>query len=75
MEGAIAAAGIAEAVHHHRKKEGEDVSQGFGHLARTVGAGALGAVAANEISRARDSHDRKSGHSSGHHHHHGHGHH
>lgn len=77
-EGAIAAAGIAEAVHHHRKKEGEDVSQGFGHLARTVGAGALGAIAANEISRARDSHDSKHSHSSSGHHHrdrHGHRHH
>lgn len=75
-EGAAVAAAVAEAVHHHRKKEGEDVSSGFGHIMRTVGAGALGAVAANEIERAHDSHRRKRDHSSsGHHHEHVHGHH
>ncbi|KAJ5280066.1 hypothetical protein N7478_005438 [Penicillium angulare] len=81
LEGAVAAAGVAEVIHRHRQKDGEDVSHGFGHIARTVGAGALGAVAANEIERAHTSHERKSHHrsSSGHRHndHHGnkHGHH
>lgn len=69
-EGIIAAAGVAEAVHHHDKKKGKDVSHGFGHVARTVGAGALGAVAANELSRYHE----KSSHSSGHHHRDGHRH-
>lgn len=54
MGGAIAAAGVAEAVHKYHKKEGEEVSHGFGHFARTIGAGALGAVAANEASRSRN---------------------
>lgn len=75
-EGAIAGAGIAEVIHHHRKKEGDDVSHGLGHIVRTVGAGALGAVAAHELSRARDSHHSKSSHSpDGHHNRHGHSHH
>ncbi|KAJ5667399.1 hypothetical protein N7507_003263 [Penicillium longicatenatum] len=73
-EGAAVAAAVAEAIHHHRKKEGEDVSSGFGHIVRTVGAGALGAVAANEIERAHDSHRRKKDHSSSGHHDYGHGH-
>jgi hypothetical protein len=40
-------------IHKHRKKEGEEVSHGFGHFAHVVGAGALGAVAVNEASRMR----------------------
>ncbi|KAJ5622913.1 hypothetical protein N7490_011518 [Penicillium lividum] len=64
IEGAVAAVGVAETIHHHRKKEGEDVSSGFGHILRTVGAGALGAVAANEIERAHNSHRSKSPRSS-----------
>lgn len=50
-QGAIVGAGAAEMVHHCHKKQGEGVSHGFGHLSRTVGAGALGAVAFNEVSR------------------------
>ncbi|KAJ5936033.1 hypothetical protein N7454_005331 [Penicillium verhagenii] len=74
-EGAVVAAAVAEAIHQRRKKGGEDVSSGFGHIARTVGAGALGAVAANELERARDSHRNKSPRESGgHHRHHGHNH-
>ncbi|KAJ5267788.1 hypothetical protein N7478_001367 [Penicillium angulare] len=78
-EGAVAAVGIAETVHRHREKEGEDVSHGFGHIVRTVGAGALGAVAANEVERLHDSHESKKHNrpSNDHHHHrshqHGHG--
>ncbi|OGE57224.1 hypothetical protein PENARI_c002G04446 [Penicillium arizonense] len=52
-EGAIVGVGIAEMIHKHRKKEGEEVSHGFGHFAHVVGAGALGAVAVNEASRMR----------------------
>lgn len=52
-EGAVAAAAAAELVHKYRKKEGEEVSSGWGHFARTAGAGALGALAVNEVSRAR----------------------
>lgn len=52
-EGAIAGVGIAEMVHKYRKREGEEVSHGLGHFARTLGAGALGAVAVNEATRIR----------------------
>lgn len=52
-EGAIAGVGVAEMVHKYRKREGEEVSHGLGHFARTLGAGALGAVAVNEASRIR----------------------
>jgi hypothetical protein len=53
VEGAIAGFGVAEMVHKYRSREGEEVSHGLGHFARTLGAGALGAVAVNEISRMR----------------------
>ena len=53
------AAGAAELFHHHSKSKGEDVSDGLGRVARTLGAGVLGAVALQELS---DHHDR--GHSS-----------
>lgn len=52
-EGAIAGVGVAEMVHKHGKREGEEVSHGLRHLAFTLGAGALGAVAVNEASRIR----------------------
>ena len=40
-------------VRTYRKREGEEVSHGWGHFARTLGASALGAVAVNEASRIR----------------------
>lgn len=52
-EGAIAGVGVAEMVHKYGKREGEEVSHGLRHLACTLGAGALGAVAVNEASRIR----------------------
>ncbi|KAJ5232474.1 hypothetical protein N7468_005430 [Penicillium chermesinum] len=55
-QGAILGMGAAELVHHHRKKKGDDVSHGVGHVARTVGAGVLGAVALRELSDHRRDH-------------------
>ncbi|KAI2995800.1 hypothetical protein CBS147346_9693 [Aspergillus niger] len=81
-EGALAGVGAAELLRNHRKKEGEEVADGVGRLGRDVGAGALGAVAAEAVSRVRDhyrsksrhrSHsidDGRSSHSRRHHHHH-----
>ncbi|KAJ5605964.1 hypothetical protein N7510_008745 [Penicillium lagena] len=63
-EGALAAAGAAELFRSHRKKSGEDVSHGVGRLGKTVGAGALGAVAVNAASHARDYYRSKSRHRS-----------
>ncbi|OJJ30758.1 hypothetical protein ASPWEDRAFT_118432 [Aspergillus wentii DTO 134E9] len=63
-EGALVGAGAAELYRSHRKKEGEEVSDGAGRLGRTVGAGALGAVAVNAASRARDYYRSKSRHRS-----------
>ncbi|KAL3247126.1 hypothetical protein ABHI18_012520 [Aspergillus niger] len=85
-EGALAGVGAAELLRNHRKKEGEEVADGVGRLGRDVGAGALGAVAAEAVSRVRDhyrsksrhrSHsidDGRSSHSRRHHHHHHHRH-
>lgn len=63
--GAIAGAGLAELVHHHHKKNGDHVSHGVGHFVRTVGAGALGAVAANELTKAHEAHRAKESRSHG----------
>lgn len=52
-EGAIAGFVVAEMVHRSCQREGEEVSHGLRHLAFTLGAGALGAVAVNEASRIR----------------------
>ncbi|RAK95196.1 DUF3824 domain-containing protein [Aspergillus ibericus CBS 121593] len=87
-EGALAGVGAAELLRNHHKKEGEEVSQGLGRLGKDIGAGALGAVAAEAVSRARDHYRSKSRHRSHsfddgrrshsrhhrHHHHHHHSH-
>ncbi|PWY93307.1 hypothetical protein BO94DRAFT_460694 [Aspergillus sclerotioniger CBS 115572] len=85
-EGALAGVGAAELLRNHHKKEGEEVSGGMGRLGRDIGAGALGAVAAEAVSRARDHYRSKSRHRSHsfddddrrshsrHHHHHHHRH-
>ncbi|KAJ5565511.1 hypothetical protein N7513_001753 [Penicillium frequentans] len=52
-EGALAGVVVAEMIHKYRKREGEKVSHGLGHFARTLGAAALGAVSVNEASRIR----------------------
>lgn len=53
-EGALVGAGAAELIRSHRKRDGEEVSDGAGRLGKTLGAGALGAVAVNAASHARD---------------------
>ncbi|KXG54673.1 protein of unknown function DUF3824 [Penicillium griseofulvum] len=52
-EGALVGAGAAELFRSHSKKDG-DVSHGVSRIGKTVGAGALGAVAVNAASHARD---------------------
>lgn len=59
-EGALVGAGAAELFRSHRKREGEEVSHGMGHALKTAGAGALGAVAVNAASHARDYYRSKS---------------
>ncbi|KAJ5964706.1 uncharacterized protein N7479_004582 [Penicillium vulpinum] len=56
-EGALVGAGAAELLRSRSKKEGE-VSHGIGRIGKTVGAGALGAVAVNAASHARDYYHR-----------------
>ncbi|PYI08950.1 hypothetical protein BO78DRAFT_416251 [Aspergillus sclerotiicarbonarius CBS 121057] len=63
-EGALAGVGAAELLRNHHKKEGEEVSGGLGRLGKDIGAGALGAVAAEAVSRARDHYRSKSRHRS-----------
>lgn len=53
MSGALIGIGAAELLRNHRKKEGDEVSHGLGRFGRDIGAGALGAVAANVIERHR----------------------
>ncbi|KAJ6051974.1 hypothetical protein N7460_002508 [Penicillium canescens] len=53
-EGALVGAGAAELIRSHRKRDGEEVSDGASRLGKTLGAGALGAVAVNAASHARD---------------------
>lgn len=75
--GAIAGAGLAELVHQLHKRKGDHASHGVGHFVRTVGVSALGAVAANKISKAHEAHRAKESDShshGGHDHRHGHGH-
>ncbi|KAJ6109912.1 hypothetical protein N7486_002147 [Penicillium sp. IBT 16267x] len=59
-EGALVGVGAAELIRNHRKREGEEVSHGVGHALKTAGAGALGAVAVNAASHARDYYRSKS---------------
>lgn len=58
--GVAAGVGAAELLRNHKKKEGRETSHGIGRLGRDVGAGALGAIAAEGISRARSAHRSKS---------------
>ncbi|RMZ83511.1 hypothetical protein DV737_g1620, partial [Chaetothyriales sp. CBS 132003] len=53
--GALAGVGAAEILRSHSKKRGKETSHGVGRLGRDVGAGALGVIAAEGISRARRS--------------------
>ncbi|CAG8007875.1 unnamed protein product [Penicillium nalgiovense] len=56
-EGALVGAGAAELLRSRSKKDGE-VSHGASRVGKTLGAGALGAVAVNAASHARDSYHR-----------------
>lgn len=58
--GAIAGIGAAELLRNHKKKEGRDTSHGVGRIGRDLGAGALGAVAAEGIQRARSAYRSRS---------------
>lgn len=58
--GVAAGIGAAELLRNHKKREGRETSHGIGRLGRDLGAGALGAVAAEGISRARSAHRSKS---------------
>ena len=58
--GVLAGVGAAELLRNHKRKEGADVSHGAGRIGRDVGAGALGALAAEGIHRARSMHRSRS---------------
>lgn len=59
-EGAIAGLGAAELLRHHRKEEGKESSSRGSRVGKDIGAAALGAVAAQGISRAKSHHREKS---------------
>lgn len=63
-EGALVGVGAAELLRNRRKNEGDDVSNGAGRVGRDVGAGALGAVAVEAASRAKDYYRSRSRHRS-----------
>ncbi|RMD41613.1 hypothetical protein DV735_g3525, partial [Chaetothyriales sp. CBS 134920] len=56
--GALAGVGAAEILRNHSKKRGKETAHGVGRLGRDVGAGALGAIAAEGISRVHRSMSR-----------------
>ena len=58
--GVLAGVGAAELLRNHKSKEGRDVSHGVGRVGRDLGAGALGALAAEGINRARSMHRSRS---------------
>ncbi|KAJ0417072.1 hypothetical protein BJY00DRAFT_325794 [Aspergillus carlsbadensis] len=62
--GALVGVGAAELLRSRSKKNGGEVSSGAGRLGRDVGAGALGAVAVEAVSRAKDYYRSKSRHRS-----------
>ncbi|OAG34535.1 hypothetical protein AYO21_11317 [Fonsecaea monophora] len=62
--GVLAGVGAAELLRNHKKKEGRDVPHGIGRMGRDLGAGALGALTAEGIHRARSMHRSKSRHHS-----------
>ena len=58
--GVLAGVGAAELLRNHKRKDGQDVSHGVGRVGRDIGAGALGALAAEGIHRARSMHRSRS---------------
>ena len=59
-EGVIAGVGAAELLRHHKGKQGGDTAGGLSRVAKDAGAGVLGAVAAEGITRARSHYRSKS---------------
>jgi hypothetical protein len=59
-EGALAGFGAAELLRHHKKSSGKETSGPVGRLGKDVGAGVLGAVAAQGISKAKSRQQSKS---------------
>jgi hypothetical protein len=59
-EGVIAGVGAAELLRHHRNKEGRETSGTLGRIGKDVGAGVLGAVGAEVITKARSRYRSKS---------------
>ena len=51
--GALAGVGAMELIRNHNRKEGKESSQGAGRIARDIGGGVVGAVAAEAIRRYR----------------------
>jgi len=62
--GVLAGVGAAELLRNHRKKEGREATSGAGRIGRDVGAGALGALAAEGIRRAKSRYGSRSRHGS-----------
>lgn len=58
--GALAGVGAAELIRRHKNKEGHEVSHGGGRAARDIGAGIVGAVAAEGIRRYRSQSRKRS---------------
>jgi hypothetical protein len=59
-EGVLAGVGAAELLRHHKNKKGEETSNTLGRIGKGVGAGVLGAVGAEAITRARSRYRSKS---------------
>ena len=53
-EGALAGFGIAELARHHKKAQGKDTSGPVGRLGKDVGAGLVGAFAAQGLSKVKE---------------------
>jgi len=61
-EGVIAGIGAAELLRRNKKKEGRETSSGLSRVGKDIGAGVLGAVAAEGISRVRSEYRSRSRH-------------
>jgi hypothetical protein len=59
-EGVIAGVGAAELLRHHRNKQGRETSGTIGRIGKDVGAGVVGAIGAEVVTRARSRYRSKS---------------
>lgn len=59
-EGVLAGVGAAELLRHHRNKEGRETSGTLGRIGTDIGAGVIGAVGAEVVTRARSRYRSKS---------------